>query len=512
MREETLMAFPFFTTNLLVLVLMLGLVHVSAGAHSMGSHERLIGWKGETHRVVVPNPKVLRKDSTTHTRPPSSSPVWIAKDLHADESSNPSPCTSSPRASSPRVSFISRSSHKLKYAHMAMIHALPGRKRNNGTTVLIAAWQASSTREGENDQHIRITTLSGDLMDDAADLDRWSPSIAVPLPARGALWGPLFFTDDDDDPSVLHLFYSESHGGCPGGPMRWAPGGSIMHTKTSLTPSFTLSELAWSKPNLVYALEADGGIPKVTANKPIAFTTDKSTTKRRWVLPFWRERALLDNRNTHCKAHMRGKQSAGVLISDDNGQSWTPHGVITLPTTWLIENAVASLGDDRLLMVFRSRAGHVYGARSDDAGITWGGATPLRASRADVSRGAPALIPNPNAKIDMIRINDMLVLAFNDHQQPRDDKTIAAQGCVKCRTHLTVATSTDMGNTWSRVASQAFENELGASLRLHYPTVIAHPTEACTVLVAYSRFYVKSVVTADMLPTQGIKVAHVALG
>lgn len=462
---------------------------------------RLIGWHGETHRVVKARP-----EGGARARRRGKGAVADGEDGEdgrTEDGEAPFACAAPP-AGAQSTAFVARSSKALRYAHMAMAHALP-----NGT--LLVAWQASALKEGEHDQHIRLASVH--------EGGEPSPSVAAPLPARGALWGPLLFVDDADA-SALHLLYSESHGGCPGGPMRWAPGGDVMATRAALPEhdGWSYGDLAWEQPRVVYPQEADGGIPKVTANKPVAFDHDGA---RRWVLPFWRERALLNTKDANCKAHMRGKQSAGVLVTVDGGETWAAHGAIALPTTWLIEQAVAHLNRGRLLMVMRTRAGHIYGARSEDAGETWGAAAPLHASRQDVARGFPRFLPNPNAKIDMIRLPPsslggdpdrvVLALAFNDHMQPRDDPAgIGAQGCVKCRTRLTVATSTDLGRSWTRVGP-AFEDEVGASLRLHYPTLLPHPRDACAVLVAYSRFYVKQTVTADMLPTQGVKLASVPL-
>lgn len=63
--------------------------------------------------------------------------------------------------------------------------------------------------------------------------------------------------------------------------MEWPPGGDIkaMH--------YDLATHRWSEPKLLLSQDADGGIPKVTANKP-AVLSDGS-----WVLPYWRERSLL---------------------------------------------------------------------------------------------------------------------------------------------------------------------------------------------------------------------------
>ena len=42
---------------------------------------------------------------------------------------------------------------------------------------------------------------------------------------------------------------------------------------------------------------------------------------------------------------------AGVVISEDQGATWTAHGNIKHPNTWLIENAVAELSTPRKLLM-----------------------------------------------------------------------------------------------------------------------------------------------------------------
>ena len=65
----------------------------------------------------------------------------------------------------------------------------------------------------------------------------------------------------------------------------------------------------------------DDGIPKVTANKPIVLRRSG-----RWVLPYWNERAMLESPsvNPESCSKLNGKEGAGVLLSDDHGESWYP--------------------------------------------------------------------------------------------------------------------------------------------------------------------------------------------
>ena len=185
----------------------------------------------------------------------------------------------------------------------------------------------------------------------------------------------------------------------------------------------------------------------------------------------------------------------------------------------------------KLLMVFRTRIGSIFQSRSNDGGRTWSEATPL---------GLPAM-PNPNSKIDLIRINlgpsvaaaaaaslggggggggggvggdarrsgssnhhnHMLALVFNDHKK---QSRASLPGCSRCRSMLRVAVSGDDGERWERIAT--VEDEVDHSLRIHYPTLTQR---GCELLVAYSRFYKHEPPDDEAFGRQGIRVARVPL-
>ena len=57
----------------------------------------------------------------------------------------------------------------------------------------------------------------------------------------------------------------------------------------------------------------------------------------------------------------------------------------SVPDTWLIEGAVARIGKNSWLQVFRTAVGLMYSSRSDDDGVTWSAAEPTH-------------VRNPNSK------------------------------------------------------------------------------------------------------------------
>ena len=140
---------------------------------------------------------------------------------------------------------------------------------------------------------------------------------------------------------------------------------------------------------MILPYDAEGGIPKVVANKLAVLASGA------WILPFWREPGKtcpkLRSEVKDPKDIVRG--SAGVLISGDQGLTWRVRGNLTSPGTWLIENTVVELGSRELLQHFRTRKGVAYSSVSRDGGETW--SSPQRTS-----------IPNPNSKMHTIRVSN----------------------------------------------------------------------------------------------------------
>jgi len=116
-----------------------------------------------------------------------------------------------------------------------------------------------------------------------------------------------------------------------------------------------------------------------------------------------------------------------VERSTDRGVTWTRHGPITVPgepfgviqpTLW-----ETSRGTVRMLLRSTGRIGRIVASSSNDGGLTW-------------EAGRPTQLPNPNAGIDVVRLQDgRLVLVYNHLPHGRD--TI----------HLAI--SKDEGDTWS---------------------------------------------------------------
>ncbi len=86
--------------------------------------------------------------------------------------------------------------------------------------------------------------------------------------------------------------------------------------------------------------------------------------------------------------------------------------------TGLIQPTLVPLGEDRVLMLLRDRRAdrRVHTAYSDDNGWTW-------------SDAAPSELPNPDAAVDALRLQDgRILLVYNHARRGRDNLRLAVSG------------------------------------------------------------------------------------
>jgi len=245
------------------------------------------------------------------------------------------------------------------------------------------------------------------------------------------------------------------------------PGGDI-----KLTSLVEGNAGGWRPPRTIYAQAADGGVPKVTANKLIVLSTHE------WVLPIWSELHATGN----CDFQEGATGAASVLVSTNDGASWENRGHITSEATWLIENTVVELKNGQLKMFFRTLKNYIYEATSKDKGYSW-------------SEPLPTKLLNPDSKPHAMRLSDgSLAMAYNNHAKLKRAK--------KCRTNLDVAVSTDEGRSWTQIVRLEAVEEPG--LRAHYPTLLQVD---CTLYVAYSKFYHEEYMQAGTQTDIGLHIA-----
>jgi len=336
------------------------------------------------------------------------------------------------------------------YAHMAMLSSLPPAS----PWEWILVWQAANKVEGGDDQ-VLMASFS-------LDGRAWTDPLKMPgLRSSGCIWSPVLHRTA----AMVWLFYTESvsclrpANKVRGIPPRWAPGGTLKYVQSK-------DGVVWSSPVTVLEQWRDGGVPKVIANQ---LAVHHFNGTERWALPYWQEMPILPETTPGCPP--KGENSAGVLLSSNRGKTWRKSAQVKMEEeyglNWLIEGTAVQLENGTLFQMFRTKTGGIFGSMSNDGGAHW-------------TQAKPVGLPNPNSKVNMIRIkggggggtSDMLALAYNHNE------TIGA------RNNLRVALSADMGRTWHMVAELEGVPEDGAMY--HYPTMAQ---DGCRLLIAYSVYY-----------------------
>eukprot|EP01084_Bolivina_argentea_P302893 522888_1 len=315
----------------------------------------------------------------------------------------------------PAVDYIwiynhSSPNNSIGYAHMATIAAC--NTLNNVPTIAVA-WQASSGIEGENDQHIMMSTSTDYGL-------TWNEPTTVVNNPNYASWGPAFMYEPNEQ--KLWLFYSASGSFNARSPTRSWFGGNIMF-KTSDNCGKT-----WNESNEILSYFSNhpiwnngterGNISHIVANPAIIINIfENNVNKTRIILPYWSEWHNLNET-------LRWAGSA-VAVSDNFGKTWNFTGEQTNNDTWLLEPAVAQMSNGNILQFYRTDVGLIYQSISSDNGMTWSNATPTS-------------LPNPNAKVDIFTDSyNQTILACNPTTN------------VHNRNPLSLSYSNDNAKTWN---------------------------------------------------------------
>ena len=398
-----------------------------------------------------------------------------------------------------------------RYAHMVTAAALPN-------DVIVAAFQAAPSLLMENGQtKFAVEGLPDQIILYSVSKDggkSWSGSKRAPVGNEGrAVWAPVLHYDENAKKLILFYAASElcvrNHGKSVS---RSDPGG---HIKMIEIDSFgedgkIVDENLWSAPKMVYE-QKRGEMPYLIANKPIKASNGDL------ILPFWQEYNFKyessdsanpndeDSSNSDntdnvgacvTRTYAEGEcppdreTVSGVLISSDNGKTWTKKGDIRHPKTSLLEGAIAEIsalpkGSDEpqaaLTMLFRTDCGCVFRSMSFDFGATWSDPQP-----------SPGNLPNVNTKLDMTSLypTGHLAMAFNNHRR-WEHMGSKEHPCKMCRTHLHFALSSNGGEDWTTVA--AFDDLVQPDVRIHYPSILplgrGDNVRDDRVLVLYSKFF-----------------------
>ena len=399
----------------------------------------------------------------------------------------------------------------MRYHHAPSLARLPG----GG---FVAMWHAAPEVEGERSQHIRVSTSDHNGKS-------WSTSFKLKVPRRRAQWNPVIHVDST---GRVYVFYSESEGDCikPTKPPQWPPGGSI---KMTYTEDLKITEDSkWSTPKTIYSLDEDKSIPKMVSNNLIVLDDGKT-----WALPIWREHAGMatyawPTRLAHCRVRNNrhgqkwtntAEHSAGLLVSEDFGETWTARGYLEpapypdddssggagwsvgQKTTDLMDGSLFQSADEKKLsMYFKTTAGAIYGANSKDDGKTW-------------SEPSSIGIDAPESKTVVQRLyfdgdkKGPLLMVYNAHKRSTITNAVGKEVRLptKCITNMLLAVSPDDGETWVKIGAVR-GTTTAPGLRFHSPSVVQ---SGCKLFVAYSKLYARGYQFSENDKDLGIRLVHI---
>ena len=303
-------------------------------------------------------------------------------------------------------------------AHASTIVETPSR-------VLMVAW-FGGTAEGRPDVRIWLSRrLPG---------QRWSPPVPVSDSLNMPAWNPVLFQDG----GRTWLFFKIGPS-----PREWVG-------------AYRTSDDAGASWNPAVYLPA--GLSGPVRTKPIRLSDGT------WLAGTSVEAGY----ESDIPAAAPYKSWAGwVERSTDHGVTWTRHGPITVagepfgviqPALWETPR-----GEVRMLLRSTDRIGRLVASSSRDGGLTW-------------EPGRPTRLPNPNAGIDVVRLQDgRLVLVYNHLSRGRDS--------------LHLAVSADDGDTW---ADPIFLN--GGPGEYSYPAVIQTADGHLHITYTWRRTHIRHLV------------------
>ena len=170
-----------------------------------------------------------------------------------------------------------------------------------------------------------------------------------------------------------------------------------------------------------------------------------------------------------------GVWQSHIEITDAKGEKWGRSAPLhTKEEAQTIQPTLMLFKDRRILMLCRDRNGNgnIWQCWSDDNGKSWG-------------QFSPTALPNPNAGVDGLTLNDGRLLLIYNHTQRESENPDVPTG----RTMLNLAVSDD-GKTWK--AACVFENTPKAEFS--YPAIIQTKDGLVHIAYTWKRQLMKHVV------------------
>lgn len=306
---------------------------------------------------------------------------------------------------------------------------IPGIERaKNGR--LWAIWYAGGP--GEGGENYTLIATSGD------DGKTWSgPKLVIDPPAPVRAYDPCLWHDPS---GRLWLFWAQSHNLWDGRSGVWA----------ITTDNSGDEDPEWSAPRRL----GDG----IMMNKPTALKSGD------WLLPaaIWERASRTDPAHSH---DLSDKTGANVLISKDQGKSFSFLGGALVPNRVFDEHSIIEKRDGTLWMLVRAAYG-IGESFSRDGGKTW-------------DEGRRSSLPNVNSRFFIKRLDSGRLLLVT--HRPPDGKT---------RSHLMAHVSDDDGETWR--GGLMIDERAGVS----YPDGVESPDGLIYLIYDYQRTGDKQILMA----------------
>lgn len=275
-----------------------------------------------------------------------------------------------------------------------LFQGIPGIERTRGGRLWVTWYAGGPDQPGEGPGNYVVLAVSED------EGESWrEPALIIAPGAPLRAYDPCLWIDPLNR---LWLFWAQSEG--------WYDGRTGVWCIRADHPEDPRPE--WSAPRRL----CDG----IMMNKPTVLSSGE------WILPvsIWPHTGSIHN--------LQERTGAWVVVSQDDGETWTRRGRALSPSRTFDEHMVIARRDGTLWMLIRTELG-IAESVSDDQGWTW-------------TEGRLSTIRHVNSRFFIRRLMSGRLLAVTHHLPQASDSGEARD--LQTRSHLTAWLSDDDGCSW----------------------------------------------------------------